>query len=79
MSKFGKILYGICTVVELGCIGGLAYIGLKRNQDAYEAGVRANHAEFKLACSELDGALKDCKIKILEQQIEELKGENVEE
>lgn len=66
MKKFDGLIAGLCTVVELGCIIGLAGIGLKRNEDAYKA-------EMKCVDLTLDNIMKDCEIYDLKHEIEQLK------
>lgn len=68
-----KFIYGLCTIVELGCIVGLAGIGIKRNNDAYKAECKRIEAECNLMRSAIDGVLKDMKIKQLEEELEKLK------
>lgn len=73
-----KFVVGVCTLVELGSIVGLAYIGLKRNNDCYKAECRAIDAEWKLAIEQIDCATKDLEIKQLKKELAELKGEKEE-
>lgn len=58
----------LAGVVNLGCIVGLAAIGLKRNKDCY-------NAECKLLHEQLDNISKAVKIESLETEIKKLKGE----
>ena len=71
-----KFIYGVCTIIELGCIVSLAGIGLKRNNDAYKAECKRIEAECNLMRCEIDGVLKDMKIKQLEEELAELKNKN---
>lgn len=74
-----KFIYGLCTIVELGCIVSLAGIGLKRNNDAYKAECKRIEAECNLMRCEIDGVFKDMRIKQLEEELEELKSKYKEE
>ena len=69
-NNIGATLAGL---VNLGSICGLAYIGLKRNNDCYKAEMRAIDAEFGKAIVEIDNITKDAKIKMLEKELNELK------
>lgn len=71
-----KVIGGICTFVELGCILTLAGITLKRTNDCYKAECELAKANINLACSEIGGILKDARIRTLEQELEELKTKN---
>lgn len=73
-----KFIVGLCTVVELGCITGLAAIGLKRNNDCYKAECKAIDLEFKLGLTEIERDMKDCEIKRLKKELDELKSQNGE-
>lgn len=73
MSKFDKIIYGLCTAVELGSILALAGLGLKRNNDCYKAECKHIDAEYKLAASQLEGVCKDIEIGLLKDEVKELK------
>lgn len=66
MNKFDRIMVGVCEVIQLGCILGLAGIALKRNNDAYEASCRALNAE-------IDGVAKEVEIWRLEREVKQLK------
>lgn len=76
MNKFDKVMFGVCEVIQLGCVLGLAGIALKRNQDAYDASCERLNAE-------LDNIAKDIEIHKLEREVKELKekyeSEKVEE
>lgn len=74
-----KFIYGVCTIVELGCILSLAGIGLKRNKDAYEAECKRIKAECDLMRSEMESMCKDIIIEQLEKELEELRNRNKEE
>ena len=67
MKKLDGLIAGLCTVVELGCIIALAGIGLKRNNDAYEA-------EMKCIDLELENINKDVEISMLNYDLKQLKG-----
>lgn len=74
-----KFLYGVCTILELGCVISLAGIGLKRNNDAYKAECKRIEAECNLMRCEIDSVFKDMRIKQLEEELEELKSKYKEE
>ena len=74
-----KFLLGLCTAVELACIGGLAAIGLKRNNDAYKAEVKCVDLEWKLLKEQLDVACKDIEIERLKRELNKLKKQQEEE
>lgn len=57
-----KTIVGICTLIELGCVTALAAIGLKRNNDAYKAELKAIDAEGKLFLEEIKIMDKDYEI-----------------
>jgi hypothetical protein len=65
-DKLKGIIAGVGTLMELGCIAALAAIGLKRNNDAYEA-------EMKCIDLELANIHKDVKISMLEYDMKQLK------
>ena len=70
-EKLRGIVIGVGTLMEFGCITALAYIGLKRNQDAYEA-------EMKCLNLELNNIAQDIEIHSLKREIEKLKGRKQE-
>lgn len=73
MGKIEKIAVGLCKLVEIGSIIGLAAIGLKRNHDCYNAECE----NIKLRCDALkkdvDMVYKDAEIRVLKREIETLK------
>ena len=71
-GKIDKLICGVCTLVELGCIIGLAGIGFKRNNDCYKAEMKLVDTELDLAFTKLDNTIKEIKIRELKAQIEEL-------
>lgn len=73
-----KTIVGICTLIELGCVTALAAIGLKRNNDAYKAELKAIDAEGKLFLEEIKIMDKDYEIKTLKKELEELKSQKEE-
>ena len=73
-----KFLLGLCTAVELVCIGGLTAIGLKRNNDAYKAEIKCIDLEWKLLKEQLDVACKDIEIEQLKRELKKLKEQNGE-
>ena len=70
-----KFVIGLCTLIELGCITGLAVIGLKRNNDCYKAECRAINAEFESMIKDVELGTKDLEIEKLKKELAELKGE----
>lgn len=73
MSKFDKFVYGACTLIELGSIVGLAVLGLKRNQECYEAQMECSDLRVKLIGKEIDACINEGKIKLLEREVNDLK------
>lgn len=71
-GKFDKLICGVCTLVELGCIIGLAGIGFKRNNDCYKAEMKLVDAELDLGLTKIDNICKEQEIQELKAQIEEL-------
>ena len=69
-----KVIVGVCTLIEVGCIASLAAIGLKRNNDCYKAEVELGKAHMQLLESELQNVAKDCEIIDLKKQIKRLQG-----
>lgn len=63
----------IATGIELGCVVALAGIGLKRNNDCYKAEMKRIDAEFERDMAEFSLLRKNAEIKVLKEQIEELK------
>lgn len=73
-----KLITGVCTLVELGCMLALGGIALKRNEECYKAECKASKLEAKLIFEEFTSYMKDCKIDALEKELEELKGKKEE-
>ena len=73
-----KLITGVCTLVELGCMLALGGIALKRNNECYKAECKANELEVKLIFTELESYLKGSEIERLKKELEELKGEKEE-
>ena len=71
LENVGVTLAGI---VNIGCICGLAYIGLKRNNECYKAEMRAIDAEYGKAIIEIDNIVKDAHIRTLEKELKEKYG-----
>lgn len=69
----GKFIVKVCTVIEVGCIIGLAGLGLKRNNDWYKAEMKLIDTECELFKTKIEGILKDAQIKHLEKELSELK------
>ena len=71
-EKLRGIVVGVSTLIELGCIGALAYIGLKRNQDAYEAQMEYIDLELKNLALDIENhGLKREIAKLKEQEVKE--------
>ena len=68
-----KFIVGVCTLMEIGCVAGLAAIGLKRNNDCYKAQCELINEQCDHYRTKIDMVFKDTKIKVLEREIEELK------
>ena len=79
MKDMRGLVVGVCTLVEVGCILGLARIANKRNRDAYNAEMECLNKEVELSLAECSNAIKDYKIALLEKEIKELKNEVEEE
>ena len=77
-NKIKDLVVGISTLVELGCIIGLAGIGLKRNNDCYKAEMELVDAKLKLGLAEIEKFDKDCEIEKLKKELENVKAENEE-
>lgn len=73
MSKFDKFVYGACTLIELGSIVGLAVLGLKRNEECYEAQMECSNLRIKLIDKEIEACMKDCEIAELKNEVDDLK------
>ena len=68
-----KMIVAVGTVMELAGIAGLAYIALKRNNDAYKAAIKCIDLETELAFSKLDNTLLNIKNEQLNKENEKLK------
>ena len=75
-DKINGLIVGVCTLVELGCIIGLAGIGLKRNNDCYKAELKLIEREADLSYATIDILEKDHEIKKLKAKIKELQEES---
>lgn len=73
-----KIIVGVCTVLELGCVVGLTAIALKRNNDCYKAECKAIDLELKLCLTEIERDLKGYENERLKKELDELKSQNGE-
>lgn len=71
-DKLRGILTGIAGIVNLGSIIALAGIGLKRNQDAYEAQMECIELELK-------NIAQDIEIHSLKREVAKLRGEDFKE
>ena len=74
-EKLEKLAVGIAHLMQLGSIAALAYIGLKRNKDAYNAEMRAIDAEIGVEIADVKLGAKDIEIEKLKKKIEELENE----
>lgn len=75
-DKINGLIVGVCTLVELGCIIGLAGIGLKRNNDCYNAELKLIEREADLTYATVDILRKDAEIAELKAKLKELQGES---
>lgn len=75
-DKINGLIVGVSTLVELGCIIGLAGIGLKRNKDCYEAECKLIEREADLGFATLDILRKEAEIAELKDELNKLKGES---
>ena len=74
-----KFIVGVCSVVELGCLIGLAGIAFKRNNDCYKAECELISEQTKHIHTEIECMEKDYEIKALKKELEKLKSQNVGE
>lgn len=74
-----KFVVGLCTLVELGCITGLAAIGLKRNNDCYKAECKLINEQVEHFKTQMEVIDKDYEIKVLKKELEKLKSQEKEE
>ena len=58
-----------CKIVELGCIVGLAAIGLKRNRDCFIAQCKLIDEQIEHTTTKFESSMKDVRIKELEQKL----------
>ena len=77
-GKIHDLIVGVSTLVELGCIIGLASIGLKRNNDCYKAEMELLDTKLKLGLTEIEKFDKDCEIEKLKKELENVKSMNEE-
>lgn len=71
-EKLRKLVFGVGTLIELGCIGALAYIGLKRNNDAYNAEMKCLDLQLKNVALDIENhSLKRENAKLKEEEIKE--------
>ena len=70
-----KFVIGVCNVVQLGCIIALAGIGLKRNQDCYEAEKELINVKVDLFKARVENEIKNVEIKHLKEELDKLKVE----
>ena len=77
--KVENIGVALAGIVNLGCICGLAYIGLKRNNDCYKAECKLMNAELENIAYEVKNEAQEAKIKVLEAKVAELKKNGVAE
>lgn len=77
MSKDFKVILG--TIVEVAGVLVLAGSAIKSECERHKAVVELLNTKMKLGISELDGVLKDIKIKKLEEELKKYKPEKEEE
>ena len=70
-----KVIVGVCTIIELGCLLGLGGIALKRNNDCYKAECGLVNERFNNISLEMDCILKDAEIKQLKEELAKFKKE----
>lgn len=68
-----KFIFGVCTLIEVCGIAGLAAIGLKRNNDCYKAEVELINEKCDHYRTKIDMVFKDARINALERENAELK------
>lgn len=78
-GKIKDLVLGVCTLVEVGCIIGLAGLGFKRNNDWYKAECELINTQCELYNAEIQNIVKDSKIKQMENEIKQLKAKYEEE
>ena len=78
-NKIKDLVAGVCALVEVGCLIGLAGLALKRNNDCYKAECKLADTQRELFNEQIKGIVKDAKIEQLETRVNELKGEIKEE
>lgn len=64
------------TIMQIGCTLGLCAIALKRNYDCYKAEMRNAYLEGHLEWEKLNSTFKDANIRLLKEELEELKTED---
>ena len=74
-----KFIVNLCTLVELGCIVGLAAIGLKRNEDCYKAECKLIDEQYEHFMTQMKCIDKDYEIKVLKKELEKYKAKETEE
>ena len=67
-----KILVSIASIMELGGVALLTYVGLKRNSDCYKAECKLAKAKTDAVRKDLLLLLKDCEIEVMRRKIESL-------
>lgn len=73
-----KLVVGLCTVVEMVCLGGLAGIALKQNNDCYKAQCKLIDSELNCLSTEIELAIKNAEIRKLKEELAELKSQKEE-
>jgi hypothetical protein len=74
--EMNKIVFGVCTLMELAGVAALTGIALKRNNDCYKAEKKCIDLEFEVTIAEIDKINKDFEIAELKAELEELKAES---
>lgn len=67
------VVVAAATLVEFGCVVGLAAIGLKCNNDCFKAECKLINEEYDHALTKIECMAKDVKIETLEKELEKFK------
>lgn len=68
-----KLVSYIATVIEIGGIAVLGYKAIEAEWKRHKAQTKLYDAEIALGFAEIEGILKDAKIRTLEKELKELK------
>lgn len=73
MKGINKLAVGVCSLVEIGCILSLTAIGLKHNNDAYNAEIELGRERLDHLCTKTRLIVEESRSRTLEKEIKELK------